>query len=151
MTHFFDPRSVERETSNVSVVENGQYLAVIQKAKKKESHSGLQLFVFFEIVAPDRHKGKVVMQNFNLENNSEAAARIGKQQFVKLLDCIGWGEKVLPTENVIEGETVKLDIVVEPKWNNPTESQNAVKRYLQISPTELQLIKPRTQDLDVPF
>lgn len=149
MTAFFDPTEVEREPV-VEVVDEGIYLVQIAKAIKKEDNFGLRLRVFYRILSLDESKGKMLMENFNLGHAKPDVERISKQQFAKMLDCIGLGDKPLEKESDIEGKQLKLDVLVVPHYQDPSQTQNKIKRHLPLNAIDLNASKSKGGD-DVPF
>lgn len=144
---FFDPRNIERDPV-IEVVEEGTYIVQIDKAVKKEDHSGLKLKVVFKINSPAIWQGKLLMDNFNLGHSNPDTERIARQQFTRLLDCIEMGQDVVKSEHDIEKKIVKVEVSVGPHYKDPTKSQNKITKYLIASPIEV--IK-QAEPEDVPF
>lgn len=136
---FFDPRGIERDAT-VEVLPAGEYIALIDKVKRVQDHRGLRHYVFLKIVAPKSLADKVVMDTFNIENSNADTGRIGKQQFAKLLDCIGLGNDVVQSENELHNKVVKVELDLEPHYKDPSKSQNRVKKYSVASSNDVDAI-----------
>lgn len=147
MTHFFDPREVEREPS-IEVVNDGVYLVEVAKVYKKEDNFGLRVKVYYKLL----DKSGYSMENFNLGHGNPKVEEIGKQQFTRLLDAVGMGDSPLQSERDILGKKLKIEVALEPHYKDPNSTQNKVKRHLAINPLDIiELKKIKNEAGDIPF
>ena len=109
----------------------GEYKAMIEAAEVKDTKSGGKMIVLTHVVMDEKEGGKYqnrkVWQNLNLQNPSEAAEKIGKQQLGDLLRAIG-KTSCNDTDELIEENLI---IVVGLSKADPTgqyEQRNEVKR-----------------------
>jgi hypothetical protein len=88
---FFNGETVdENDAGGFSPLPAGPYRVYIDKAETKENKNGkgFHVSVTIKVVAGD-YEGRLIFQNFNIENNSEKAQQIGRAQFKKMLVGIG--------------------------------------------------------------
>lgn len=76
------------EQRNFDPVPKGRYLCTVEEIEQKDTKekTGSYLEVKFKCIAPKEHKGRMFWSRLNVNNKSEIAQRIGREQFNAL--CI---------------------------------------------------------------
>ena len=99
-------------SGDFEVMPKGEYRlkAIEAEEKATSSGSGSYIAATFEVVRPSEYNGRRVWQNFNVNNSSEKAEKIGREQLV------GWAQacgkpNAGDTDELLEREfDCKLDI-----------------------------------------
>lgn len=152
MSYFFDSTEVDRDPT-CELIDEGTYTVQIVKARNNIDNFGQKLRVYYKVLSPEAFKDKHIMDNFNLGHSKEDVQRIGKEQFARVLDCIGLVK--IATEQEIVGKQLKLEIKVVPHYKDPSQEQNKIIRHLPLTYIDLNLQKQQKSVNkpadDVPF
>ena len=115
----------------------GEYIvrAVSSEVKATKAGTGQYLKVRFDVVDGD-HAGRVLFTNFNIQNPSEKAQEIGRQQLKQLAVAVG-----LPNPNAIERSEDLHDIAVtayvkrvrNEQYGDSDGFQNEIANYKAVS------------------
>lgn len=129
-----------------TVFENGVYGFIVEKAESKPTNAGDGVIasVMFREVSDDGSQ-RVLWQNYNLQNKSQKAQAIGREQWLKL--CKGCGFEKSPAEaELLQDKVCKLALLkketrdsIKARRANPTvepEYENTVTSY-QADPEEV--------------
>lgn len=152
---FFDPRSIEREsTISGNVLPDGVHTVIIDKAEErhKDGKTGVMLYL-----KPTANSScSVVTDYLCIDHHNEDTQRIGRQKFVTLLDCVDLGKKPLRSPSELEGKHVKVVVGSKPHWKYEGQLQNTVKKYLPLSladqaEVDNQLKVDYNDDSSIPF
>jgi hypothetical protein len=89
----FVPNEVEAAESfegRLQPIPNGKYKSVAIKAEKKNNKAGTGWYweLTFSVLEGE-YAGREVIHRFNIVNDNDAAAGIGRSQMKRFLDCIG--------------------------------------------------------------
>lgn len=129
---FFDTAN-EQEQKSFSLIPDGTYRAVVAGMlyKQTKTGTGAYLAATFQI-ADGVHEGRMVWQNFNIENVNEKAQQIGRSQFKSLLKALGITEALATPDDAARLTMDKIcRVKVGQRVNNMNgEMQNVVKDYL---------------------
>lgn len=140
----FDTAAVpvdDRDGDEYSPIPAGRYQAVIEKVEIKPTKDGTgkRLILRHKILGPT-HARRVIFVGLNVNNRSEKAQLIARQQLAQLLQAVDMvGERDMPR---LVGVEVDCDIVVRPA-NGDYAASNDVKRWHP--PTGDSLVAPVAQ------
>lgn len=115
--------------SEFSVLKAGWYHMEITAGEVKPTQNGGTMVVFTLKVVEGEGVNRVLSARFNIVNQSQEAARIGKQQLVSLADCVGIIDPC-DTDPFI-GKHVMARVEVRPAQGNFNESNEirSFRRY----------------------
>jgi hypothetical protein len=129
---FFDTAN-EQEQKSFSVLPDGTYRAVIVGMAYKQTKSGTGAYLAgtFQI-ADGASEGRMVFQNFNIENANEKAQQIGRSQFKSLLKALGVTEALATPDDAARVTMDKIcRIKVGQRVNTMNnEMQNVIKDFM---------------------
>ncbi len=149
MSPVFDPREVECEPIT-EVVDEGVYVVQVEKVFPKEDDYGYKLRVFYKIISPDAFKDKFVMENFNLEHAKANVSLFGKQQFKRLLMCVGMADSPLNSYSDLEGKQLKVTVEIEPHYKKQGAQQNKLSDHRPVNAIDVNTMKTKAMD-DIPY
>ena len=132
---FFDTEKEEAATG-FEPIPDGTYRAVIvgMPYRATKSGTGSYLAATFQI-AEGPHEGRMVFQNFNVENVSEKAQQIGRAQFKQLLSALRVTEALAGPDDaarVCQDKIVTIRVSSQ-KDQRDGSMRNNVKEYLSES------------------
>lgn len=135
-------------------IPNGTYYFQITSVEDRPTQAGTGMYVLiiFECL-DDAYKGQTVRGRYNLSNPNQTAVNIARKEIKALGDALG----IVPTgPEVLVGKTLKLEVLVEQRSDNPAKMQNKINRYLPSgsAPPNPGLEKPASVsagDEDTPF
>jgi hypothetical protein len=111
---FFNGEEVdENDAGGFAPLPAGNYRVYIDSAETKQNknNGGFHVSVTLKVVDGE-YNGRLLFQNFNIENNNETAQKIGKAQFKKML--IGIGAPVnLATEDQMKSAVIGKVVFVK--------------------------------------
>lgn len=109
-------------------IPNGEYILTAVDAEEKETSrgDGSYIKVKFE-VARGEYSGRLLWQNFNINNPSEKAQRIGRQQLVAWATACGKPDAD-DTDKLI-GKTFRAEVSIE-KGTGGYKDSNRIKAFL---------------------
>ena len=153
MTNFFTPSEVE-DTEDFAPIPDGTYRLLVLDSEYKATKAGTghYMAVAFQVVG-GKCDNRRLFSNFNLENPSEVATKIGRSEMKKFLAALGFTAP-LKDENefhrLVQGKTVAADVEIEVGKDGV--KRNRVKRFI------LNAELPKTQkssgpmtDAELPF
>ena len=119
-------------SGDFEVMPKGEYRLKAIEAEEKATNSGSGSYIAatFEVVRPSEYNGRRVWQNFNVNNSSEKAEKIGREQLV------GWARacgkpNAGDTDELLEREfDCKLDI---EKGTGGYSDKNKIASFLMPS------------------
>lgn len=147
---FFDP-SQEEDVAEFDTIPPGIYrVAVIDTAvKPTRKGDGKYMSVAFQVLAGE-HKDRRVFTNFNLENSSEQAQKIGRSEYKRFLATIGITQP-LKSENeahkAMANKTLSIEITHRKGSDGKTWTD--VKKF--ISKHDAEPKDQKMADADIPF
>lgn len=118
-------------TNDYSPIPAGEYVANIKDAELKVTKDGTGQYIKLklQIVAPT-NAGRVIFSNLNIQNKSEKAEQIGRQQFGEVMRALGLNT-VQDTDQLIGG-TIGIKVSIREAQNG-YEAQNEVKGYKSLN------------------
>lgn len=116
----------EENRSEFAVLKAGLYHMEITGGEVKDTSTGGTMVVFTLRVVEGEGVNRVLTARFNIVNQSQEAARIGKQQLIGLADAVGIIDPC-DTDPFI-GKHVMANVVVRPAQGNYNES-NEIKSF----------------------
>ena len=116
----------EENRSEFSVLKAGWYHMEITAGEVKQTQNGGTMVVFTLKVVEGEGVKRVLSARFNIVNQSQEAARIGKQQLVSLADCVGIIDPC-DTDPFI-GKHVMANVTVRPA-NGQYDESNEIKSF----------------------
>jgi len=107
----------------------GNYKLQAVEAEEKETakRNGTYIKVKFEVVSGE-HTGRLLWENFNVNNPSEVAQRIGRQQLVAWATACNKPDAT--DTDVLIGKTFEASVDIE-KGTGGYEDSNKIKGYLR--------------------
>lgn len=131
------------EPRNFEPLPKGRYLCQLDDTEMKPTKDkrGSYLECTFTVVAPKEHRGRKVWARINVNNPSEIAQRIGREQFNALcLATVGTTE-VRKTESLHNKKCI-LHISIDRSTEDPTNRVNGFEKYDGSEATGSQESKP---------
>lgn len=125
----FDTSEIEvNAPAEYEPLPEGEYILKALEAEEKETSrgDGSYIKVKFEVVKGD-HAGRLLWQNFNINNPSEKAQQIGRQQLVAWATACGKPDAD-DTDKLLE-KPFKASVIIEPGKNGYKDS-NRIKAFL---------------------
>jgi len=118
---------IPAQTNDYAPIPAGEYIATIKDAEVKVTKDGTGQYIKLklQIDAPS-NTGRVIFSNLNIQNKSEAAERIGRQQLGEIMRALGLSS-VANTDQLVGG-TVGIKVAIREAQNG-YEAQNEVKGY----------------------
>lgn len=109
-------------------IPEGEYVLKALEAEEKETSRGDGSYIKakFEVVKGE-HAGRLLWQNFNINNPSEKAQRIGRQQLVAWATACGRPEAD-DTDKLLE-KPFRAAVAIEPA-SNGYKASNKIKAFL---------------------
>lgn len=118
---------IPAQTNDYSPIPAGEYIATIKDAELKATKDGTGQYIKLKLqVDAPSHIGRIIFSNLNIQNKSEAAERIGRQQLGEIMRALGL-TSVADTDQLIGG-TVGIKVAIREAQNG-YEAQNEVKGY----------------------
>jgi hypothetical protein len=118
---------IPAQTNDYSPIPAGEYIATIKDAELKATKDGTGQYIKLKLqVDAPSHTGRIIFSNLNIQNKSEAAERIGRQQLGEIMRALGLAS-VADTDQLIGG-TVGIKVSIRDAQNG-YEAQNEVKGY----------------------
>jgi hypothetical protein len=118
---------IPAQTNDYAPIPAGEYIATIKDAEVKVTKDGTGQYIKLklQIDAPS-NTGRVIFSNLNIQNKSEAAERIGRQQLGEIMRALGLSS-VADTDQLVGG-TIGIKVAIREAQNG-YEAQNEVKGY----------------------
>ena len=121
----FDARTVE-PAADFDPIPAGKYVAVIAGSEMKPTKSGNGAYLELEFqVAEGEYKGRKLWSRLNLDNPSEVAVKIARQELSSLCRAVG----VLSPKDSVELHNLPLVVTVKQKADPEGEIRNEIKGY----------------------
>ena len=118
---------IPAQTNDYSPIPAGEYIATIKDAELKATKDGTGQYIKLKLqVDAPSNVGRIIFSNLNIQNKSEAAERIGRQQLGEIMRALGLAS-VADTDQLIGG-TVGIKVSIRDAQNG-YEAQNEVKGY----------------------
>lgn len=118
---------IPAQTNDYSPIPAGEYIATIKDAELKATKDGTGQYIKLKLqVDAPSHTGRIIFSNLNIQNKSEAAERIGRQQLGEIMRALGLSS-VADTDQLIGG-SVGIKVAIREAQNG-YEAQNEVKGY----------------------
>lgn len=118
---------IPAQTNDYSPIPAGEYIATIKDAELKATKDGTGQYIKLKLqVDAPSHTGRIIFSNLNIQNKSEAAERIGRQQLGEIMRALGL-TSVADTDQLIGG-SVGIKVAIREAQNG-YEAQNEVKGY----------------------
>lgn len=108
----FDATAHETEQRDYEELPNGIYQLEVTEAEvaPTKSGNGTILKTTNRVLAPSEFEGRLLFNNYNLENANEVAQRIGQQQFASLCRALELDGVEDTDELLFKGFTVKIKL-----------------------------------------
>ncbi len=108
----------ESAPRNFEPLPKGLYPCVIAKSDEKQTKAGTGSYFEFEFeVVKGEHKGRKLWARLNINNPSEMAQKIGREQFKAL--CASAGKPGAKTTEALHGKFVACYVSIEQGTNGP--------------------------------
>ena len=141
----FDTAEIEvNSPEDYSPIPEGEYTLQALEAEEKETNNkkGTLIKAKFEVMKGP-HTGRWIWENFNINNPSEVAQRIGRSQLVAWATACGKPDAD-DTDKLI-GKTFQATVKVTPAENGYAES-NAIKSFLFEKKEESSTVSPKKDE-----
>jgi hypothetical protein len=130
--------------SDFSPLPDGLYLVLVDRAeeKKTKNGNGLMIAVTFKVLDGD-HEGRLLWENYNIENPNDTAQKIGRANLGRLIKALGI-ENPQSVDDLVDRECV---VKVSLDKKDPT--RNRIVAYLPKG-GRVKKVKPKTKADDKP-
>jgi hypothetical protein len=117
------------ERSEFSLMPDGDYTLLVNSSEIKAGKKpGAKRLIFTCTVQGPTHKGQKLWPEFNIENPSEVAQRIGRQELNKFAEACGISAASLRDSSQLHNKVFIGEVVVDPGTNGYSD-KNEVKRF----------------------
>ena len=155
---FFDTEKEESASSSFEPVPHGWYRFIVDTATVMPTKAGTGSYVKVVLSLIDPvGKNRKIFHNFNIENPSEQAQKIGRSEFKKFLTAIGVTSAIASKDDVqvkVPAKTGYALIGIQPHYRNPGELDNFARDF-SATPKDQQPQAPAKNsaagELSIPF
>ena len=111
------------------IVPKGRYLAIVHTSQEKltRNKQGSYFEFEFNVVRPDEFKGRKLWSRLNINNPSDTAQRIGREQFNAL--CLAAGVEKVDDTARLHGKPIVLIVNIEKTTDGTDREVNTIAGY----------------------
>jgi hypothetical protein len=132
---------IPAQTNDYAPIPAGEYIATIKDAEVKVTKDGTGQYIKLklQIDAPS-NTGRVIFSNLNIQNKSEAAERIGRQQLGEIMRALGLSS-VADTDQLVGGTVgIKVPFHLKYVFCAIVKTLSSQSAYIYLTPSYVMLI-----------